>query len=215
MRIDNDGEGGIIALMTLLGVKKRHRPGARRRRPLRRGADLRRRRDHAGDLGALGARRHGAGRAVAADATCCRAAVAILLALFAIQPQGTARIGQAFGPIMLVWFVVMAALGVYGVAQHPSVLVAINPLYGLEFLVSGGMTGFLVLGGVFLCVTGAEALYADMGHFGPTPIRLAWNGVVFPSLVLNYAGQAALVLDGAPTTATSSIACAPARCSRP
>ena len=103
------------------------------------------------------------------------AAVAILLALFAIQPQGTARIGRAFGPIMLVWFVVMAALGVYGVLQHPSVLVALNPLYGLRFLVSGGLTGFLVLGGVFLCVTGAEALYADMGHFGPKPIRLAWN----------------------------------------
>jgi KUP system potassium uptake protein len=125
--------------------------------------------------------------------------VAILLALVAIQPQGTARIGQAFGPIMLVWFVVMAALGAYGVLQHPSVLASLNPLYGLEFLVSGGLTGFLVLGGVFLCVTGAEALYADMGHFGPKPIRLAWNAVVFPSLVLNYAGQAALVLDGAPT----------------
>ena len=78
-------------------------------------------------------------------------------------------------------------------------LVAVNPLYGARFLVSGGLTGFLVLGGVFLCVTGAEALYADMGHFGPKPIRLAWNFVVFPSLILNYAGQAALVLDGAPT----------------
>lgn len=125
--------------------------------------------------------------------------MAILLALFAIQPQGTARIGRAFGPIMLIWFVVMAALGVYGVFQHPSVLVALNPLYGLKFLASGGPTGFLVLGGVFLCVTGAEALYADMGHFGPRPIRLAWNAIVFPSLILNYAGQATLVLDGAPT----------------
>ena len=79
------------------------------------------------------------------------------------------------------------------------VFVALNPWYGLEFLVSGGCTGFLVLGGVFLCVTGAEALYADMGHFGTLPIRLAWNAVVFPSLILNYAGQAAIVIEGAPT----------------
>ncbi len=198
MRIDNDGEGGIIALMTLLGVKKRHRPALIAAGLF--GAAL-----IYGDgaitpaisvlsaLEGMGQIAPGLGAAVVP------CAVAILLALFAIQPQGTARIGKAFGPIMLVWFVVMAALGVYGVAQHPSVLAAINPLYGLEFLVSGGMTGFLVLGGVFLCVTGAEALYADMGHFGPTPIRLAWNGVVFPSLVINYAGQAALVLDGAPT----------------
>ena len=127
------------------------------------------------------------------------AAVAVLVALFAIQPFGTARIGQAFGPVMLAWFVVMAALGVYGIVQHPSIVVAINPLYGLKYLVSGGLTSFLVLGGVFLCVTGAEALYADMGHFGAAPIRMAWNFVVLPSLLLNYLGQAALVLEGAPT----------------
>jgi KUP system potassium uptake protein len=127
------------------------------------------------------------------------AAVVILVALFAVQPQGTARIGRAFGPLMLVWCLVMAALGIYGIILHPSVIVALNPLYGLKFLVSGGLNGFLVLGGVFLCVTGAEALYADMGHFGPKPIRFAWSGIVFPSLILNYAGQAALVLDGAPT----------------
>ena len=80
-----------------------------------------------------------------------------------------------------------------------SVFAALDPRYGLSYLFSGGLTGFLVLGGVFLCVTGAEALYADMGHFGPRPIRLSWLAVVFPSLVLNYAGQAALVLEGAPT----------------
>jgi KUP system potassium uptake protein len=83
--------------------------------------------------------------------------------------------------------------------QHPAVFVAINPLYGLDYLMRGGAQGFLVLGGVFLCVTGAEALYADMGHFGPWPIRLAWNLVVFPALILNYAGQTAIVLAGAPT----------------
>jgi len=97
------------------------------------------------------------------------AAVVILVALFAIQPQGTARIGRAFGPIMLVWFVVMAVLGVYGVAQHPSILAALNPLYGLRYLFSGGLASFLVLGSVFLCVTGAEALYADMAISAPGP----------------------------------------------
>ena len=103
------------------------------------------------------------------------AAVVILLALFAFQPLGTATIGRAFGPIMLFWFLVMAALGLYGIAQHPSVFIAVNPLYGYKYLLGGGLQGFLVLGGVFLCVTGAEALYADMGHFGSTPISRAWN----------------------------------------
>ena len=82
---------------------------------------------------------------------------------------------------MLVWFVVIALLGVYGIAQHPAVFAAINPLYGLDYLLGGGFKGFLVLGGVFLCVTGAEALYADMGHFGRRPIRFSWSFVVFPS----------------------------------
>jgi KUP system potassium uptake protein len=127
------------------------------------------------------------------------AAVAILLALFAIQSQGTAAIGRFFGPVMLLWFLVMAAMGISGIVQHPSVFAAINPVYGLTYLFSHGATGFLVLGAVFLCVTGAEALYADMGHFGSGPIKMAWFAVVFPSLILNYAGQAALVLEGAPT----------------
>jgi KUP system potassium uptake protein len=127
------------------------------------------------------------------------AAVVILIALFAIQPLGTARIGTAFGPIMALWFLVMAVLGLWGIVQHPTVLLAIDPRAGFTYLHTGGLTGFLVLGGVFLCVTGAEALYADMGHFGARPIRLAWSALVFPSLILNYAGQAALVLEGAPT----------------
>jgi KUP system potassium uptake protein len=126
--------------------------------------------------------------------------VAILVALFALQPSGTSRIGNAFGPVMALWFVSIAALGVWGIVQHPAVLLAINPLYGLRYLFSHGYASFLVLGGVFLCVTGAEALYADMGHFGPRPIRLAWSAIVFPSLLLNYAGQAAIVLAGAPTS---------------
>lgn len=123
--------------------------------------------------------------------------VAVLLALFLIQPFGTARIGKIFGPVMALWFLAIAALGVRGIVQHPSVLMALNPAYGIAFLFSNGYTSFLVLGGVFLCVTGAEALYADMGHFGKKPIWLAWYGIVFPSLLLNYAGQSALILAGA------------------
>ena len=123
--------------------------------------------------------------------------VAVLLGLFLLQPFGTARIGKIFGPVMAVWFLAIAALGVRGIVQHPSVLLALNPAYGIAFLFSNGYTSFLVLGGVFLCVTGAEALYADMGHFGKKPIWLAWYGIVFPSLLLNYAGQSALILTGA------------------
>ena len=123
--------------------------------------------------------------------------VAVLLALFLLQPFGTARIGKIFGPVMALWFLAIAALGVRGIIQHPSVLLALNPAYGIAFLFSNGYTSFLVLGGVFLCVTGAEALYADMGHFGKKPIWLAWYGIVFPSLLLNYAGQSALILAGA------------------
>ncbi|PWI81937.1 potassium transporter Kup [Enterobacter sp. CGMCC 5087] len=123
--------------------------------------------------------------------------VAVLLGLFLLQPFGTARIGKIFGPVMAVWFLAIAALGVRGIVQHPSVLLALNPAYGIAFLFSNGYTSFLVLGGVFLCVTGAEALYADMGHFGKKPIWLTWYGIVFPSLLLNYAGQSALILAGA------------------
>jgi KUP system potassium uptake protein len=198
MRIDNDGEGGILALMSLLGVKKANRPTIVAIGLF--GAAL-----IYGDgaitpaISVLSALEGFEQAAPSLTPYVLPAAIAILIALFAIQPQGTARIGRAFGPIMLAWFVVMALLGVYGVAQHPTIVAALNPIYGLRFLGSGGLASFLVLGGVFLCVTGAEALYADMGHFGPKPIRLAWNFVVLPSLVLNYAGQAALVLEGAPT----------------
>jgi KUP system potassium uptake protein len=198
MRIDNDGEGGILALMALLGVKKEQRPMIIA-------------------LGLFGAALiYGDGAVTPAISVLSAleglematpifkpyilpAAVAILVGLFALQPLGTAKIGKAFGPIMLLWFVCMAAMGISGILHHPSVFAALNPLLGLHYLVTHGVTGFLVLGGVFLCVTGAEALYADMGHFGPKPIRLSWFAVVFPSLILNYAGQAALVVEGAPT----------------
>jgi len=198
MRIDNDGEGGIIALMTLLGAKKHHRPAIIAAGLF--GAAL-----IYGDgaitpaISVLSALEGVEQIAPSLQTYVLPVAVVILLALFALQPQGTARIGRAFGPVMLAWFVIMALLGLYGIFQHPTVFVALDPMYGLTYLATGGAKGFLVLGGVFLCVTGAEALYADMGHFGKTPIRIAWNFVVFPSLVLNYAGQAAIVIDGAPS----------------
>jgi KUP system potassium uptake protein len=198
MRVDNDGEGGILALMALLGVKKQRRPTIVA-------------------VGLFGAALiYGDGAITPAISVLSAleglnmatpalqpyvvpAAVVILLALFAIQSQGTAAIGRFFGPVMLLWFLVMAVMGIGGIVHHPAVFAAINPLYGLSYLFSHGATGFLVLGAVFLCVTGAEALYADMGHFGSGPIKMAWFAVVFPSLILNYAGQAALVLEGAPT----------------
>ena len=199
MSVDNDGEGGILALLSLLGVKRQHRPGIIA-------------------IGLFGAALiYGDGAITPAISVLSAlegldiatpgfapyvlpVSVVILIALFAIQPQGTARIGRAFGPIMALWFMTIAVLGIWGIARHPSVLAAINPRYAVAYLLSGGAVGFLVLGAVFLCVTGAEALYADMGHFGARPIRLAWSVLVFPSLVLNYAGQAALLLDGAPAT---------------
>ena len=125
-------------------------------------------------------------------------AIAVLLALFALQPLGTTRIGRLFGPVMTLWFVVIGLLGAWGVIQHPAVLAALDPRHAIRVLTNGDASGFMVLGGVFLCVTGAEALYADMGHVGARPIRVAWFGLVMPTLVLNYAGQTGLLLDGSP-----------------
>jgi KUP system potassium uptake protein len=197
MSIDNDGEGGILALMSLLGVQRHRRPAI----------------VLAGLLGAALIYGDGAitpaisvlsaleGLNIAAPSVTpyvVPAAVVILLVLFAAQPLGTSRIGSAFGPIMVVWFVSIGLLGAWGIARNPAVLVAINPYYGFRLLADNGFAGFTVLGGIFLCVTGAEALYADMGHFGKRPIRLAWSWIVFPCLVLNYAGQCAIALSGEP-----------------
>jgi KUP system potassium uptake protein len=118
----------------------------------------------------------------------------ILTLLFAFQKRGTAGVGAVFGPIMLVWFGTIAVLGAGAIAQEPTVLWAVNPWHAVRLFVDHGATGFLVLGAVFLVVTGAEALYADMGHFGRRPIRLVWFGLVLPALLLNYFGQGALVL---------------------
>ncbi len=198
MRIDNDGEGGILALMSLIGIKRGHRPAIVA-------------------IGLFGAALiYGDGAITPAisvlsaleglhlvvpalDRYVLPAAVVVLLALFALQPRGTGSIGKIFGPIMLVWFAAIALMGLGGIVQHPAVLVGLSPSYAVSYLAHGGWTAFGLLGGVFLCVTGAEALYADMGHFGRRPIWLAWFGVVFPALIVNYAGQAAIVLNGAPT----------------
>ncbi len=120
--------------------------------------------------------------------------VAILLALFAVQSRGTAKVAAFFGPITVIWFVAIAIPGIISVAADPEVLLAFNPLYGVEFLASHGVIGLFTLGAVFLAVTGAEALYADLGHFGRKPIQTAWIGLVLPSLAVNYLGQGALVL---------------------
>jgi KUP system potassium uptake protein len=199
MRVDNDGEGGILALMALLGVKRQRRPAIVA-------------------LGLFGAALiYGDGAITPAISVLSALegltiaapglgpyvvpmAVAILMVLFAIQSQGTARIGRAFGPVMAVWFVALALLGVWGIAKHPGVLLGLDPRYAISYLSHDGFKAFAILGSVFLCVTGAEALYADMGHFGATPIRVAWSAIVFPCLVLNYAGQAAIVLADGVTT---------------
>ncbi|MGE4801780.1 potassium transporter Kup [Yersinia hibernica] len=196
MRIDNNGEGGIMALMSLLVRKGKGQRWVIFSALL--GAAL-----IYGDgaitpaisvLSAL----EGLNIVIPhAQPYILPATVIILVVLFAIQPFGTAKIGKIFGPVMALWFFAIAGLGIWGIVQHPAVLLAINPYYGINFLFSNGFISFLVLGGVFLCVTGAEALYADMGHFGKKPIWMAWFGLVFPSLLLNYAGQSALILAGA------------------
>ena len=193
MRVDNDGEGGILALMSLLGVKRQARPAIVALGLF--GAAL-----IYGDgaitpaISVLSALEGLTITTPALEPYVLPTTVAILIALFSIQSRGSGTIGRAFGPVMVLWFAVIAILGLWGIWRHPAVLLALDPRLAIAYLSAGGMHAFAVLGGVFLCVTGAEALYADMGHFGAKPIRLAWYAIVFPSLVLNYTGQAAIVL---------------------
>jgi KUP system potassium uptake protein len=120
--------------------------------------------------------------------------IAVLIGLFLIQQHGTAAVGSFFGPVMLLWFAAIAILGVASILQHPAVLAAVSPHYAAQFFAHNGWHGYLVLGAVFLVVTGGEALYADMGHFGARPIRLDWYTLVLPALLLNYLGQGAALL---------------------
>jgi KUP system potassium uptake protein len=198
MRADNKGEGGILALMALVSQQ----PGAKRRSralliPLGLfGAAL-----LYGDgmitpaISVLGAVE---GLAIATDVfepIIVPTTIVILLGLFLIQRHGTHKVGAFFGPIMVLWFLTIAGLGAYWIAQDPHVLASLNPLHGVRFLVTNGWHGFIVLGSVFLVVTGGEALYADMGHFGREPIRVAWFSLVLPALFMNYLGQGAMLLD--------------------
>ena len=196
LRADNHGEGGILALMAL-SLSKEVRP--RHRKVILAlgvvGAAL-----LYGDgaitpaISVLGAVE---GLTVAAphlSAVVLPLTSVILVALFWVQRRGTASVGLVFGPIMLLWFSVLGVLGLRHIFTAPEILRALNPWYGLQFLLTGHHHGFGVLGAVFLSVTGGEALYADLGHFGRAPIRLAWSYVVWPALVLNYFGQGALLL---------------------
>ena len=189
MRADNQGEGGILALMTITGAD-----WAGRGRALI-------------IMGLFGAALiYGDGIITPAISVLSAVeglnvatsifkpytmpiALVVLVVLFAIQHRGTGVVGKAFGPVMFIWFATIAVLGVIGIVHHPHVLAAINPVYGAQLVMNHGFLGFTVLGGVFLALTGGEALYADMGHIGRNPIRVAWYCFVLPALVLNYAGQ--------------------------
>ena len=197
MRANNKGEGGVIALLTL--ALHNGDPASRRQRLLI-------------ALGLFGAALF-YGDGVITPAISVLSAVegleiitpafkpyvqpitlGILIGLFFFQRRGTASVGALFGPIMVLWFAVLAAFGAMAIVEHPAVLAAVNPLYGLNFLRGNAALGFFALGAVVLCITGAEALYADMGHFGAKPIRYAWLGYVLPALLINYFGQGALLL---------------------
>ena len=197
MRADNKGEGGIMAMMALAQRASRGHPRMRRMVVLFAilGAAL-----FYGDgvitpsISVLSAIEGLEVTAPSLDHYVVPLTVLVLLALFWFQRHGTGRVGSVFGPVMALWFSAIGAIGVWNILQHPFVLRALNPWYAVQFFQQHQWGGFLALGAVVLCVTGAEALYTDMGHFGRRPIRLAWFGFVMPGLLLNYFGQAALLL---------------------
>ncbi|WP_158753835.1 potassium transporter Kup [Dyella sp. S184] len=197
MRADNKGEGGIMALMALAQRSVREQPKLRWVLAILGifGASL-----FYGDgviTPAISVLSAVEGVKVAAPSLAhwvVPVTAVILFILFAMQRHGTARVGSVFGPVMVVWFIVIALLGMHLIVKNPQVLWAINPMHGLRFFFTHGMQAFIALGGVVLALTGAEALYADMGHFGKRPIRLAWFSFVLPALVINYFGQGALLL---------------------
>jgi KUP system potassium uptake protein len=210
MRADNHGEGGILALMSLVGANG-FAPGFK----------------ILTGMGLLGAALiYGDGVITPAISVLSALeglnvvtdsfkpfvmpmAVAILVGLFAAQRFGTEKIGQAFGPVMLAWFIVIAGLGLAAIVRHPEVIAALDPRLAVDFLRHSGVQGVMVLGGVFLCITGAEALYADMGHFGRAPIRQAWYVIVLPALLLSYAGQTAYIMEKGSVTGNPFFQIAP------
>lgn len=198
LRFDNRGEGGILALLGLIGSRAR-RLGATRAALV--------------IMGVFGAALlYGDGMITPAisvlsaveglevatpvfKAYVIPITIGILIALFMFQRRGTAGVGRVFGPITLVWFLVLAVLGIRGVMMHPAVLASLNPMHAVSFFMANGVPGFLVLGAVFLVATGGEALYADLGHFGEKPIQIDWFFIVAPSLMLQYLGQGALLIE--------------------
>ena len=188
MRADNEGSGGILALLALLPPKlEREAGGGFLVLLVLFGAAL-----LYGDgviTPAISVLSAVEGLSVATTTlkpVVVPITMAILLGLFLVQRRGTAGVGRVFGPVMLVWFALIALLGVRQIVTNPSVLRAVSPLYAVEFFLHNGKLGFLVLGAVVLCITGGEALYADMGHFGRRPIRLAWYTIAMPALVLKF-----------------------------
>jgi KUP system potassium uptake protein len=210
MRAHNRGDGGGMALAALIQRRQR-RPhdAAGHARHLRRRPVLRRRDDHAGDLGDL--RGRGAeGRQRRARPPRRADLAGDPVGLFAVQRYGTGAVGWLFGPLILVWFVVIGVLGGARCLAHPGVLQGLSPSWGARFMIDHGVAAFLTLGGVVLAVTGAEALYADRGHFGAMPIRRTWFGIVFPAVLLSYLGQGALILAHPHTITTRSTCWFPA-----
>jgi KUP system potassium uptake protein len=198
LRADNNGEGGLIAMLALASVAVRERPALRRKLLFIGifGTAI-----FFGDgvitpaitvLGAI------EGLKVAApglDRYVLPVTLAVLTMLFVVQRHGTASIGRCFGPVMSLWFAVLAVLGLQHIVVNPAVLAALDPRYAIRFMLNDPHVSFVALGSVVLCVTGAEALYADMGHFGKRPIRVAWFSLAMPALVLNYFGQGAMLLE--------------------
>jgi KUP system potassium uptake protein len=197
MRADNHGEGGIMALLALAASAVAQRPA------LRHGLLM------AGAFGAALFYGDGVitpaisvlsaveGLKLAAPALTpyvVQITLVVLVVLFMVQKRGTAGIGAMFGPVMVIWFAILAISGATYLLQAPAILAALNPLAALDFLIRHGWLAFVALGSVVLALTGAEALYADMGHFGAGPVRTSWFALVFPALALNYLGQGALLL---------------------
>jgi len=199
MRADNRGEGGELALLALILQTQQRQTDTTRRFIIialgLTGASL-----LYGDgvitpaMSVLGATEGLVVIAPQFHVLVVPSTLIILLTLFLVQKKGTAKVGRVFGPVMVLWFITIAILGLIEIAKSPQILLAINPWHGVSFFLRNGFAGFVILGAVVLAVTGAEALYADMGHFGKRPIRVAWFSLVLPALMLNYFGQAALVL---------------------
>ena len=194
MRADNRGEGGTLSLVALVQRALGRRPGWLLAVGVV-GISL-----FFGDaiitpaMSVLSAVEGMALVTPAFDAYVVPVTLAIICGLFLVQNKGTAQVAVYFGPIMVLWFLVMAMMGLWHISDDPSILGAFNPWHAAKFLVTNGFASLIVLGSVFLAVTGGEALYADMGHFGRRPIRIAWGVLVFPALTLSYLGQGALVL---------------------